>query len=114
MSEMIAYCGLVCTKCPSFIATQKDDDDARAEASAMLAEKYGFDIKPEDINCDGCLSVGGRHLGYCQTCEIRQCGSEKELENCAHCQEENCEKLAGFHKFSPDAKASFEALKRKL
>lgn len=26
MDKMIAFCGLTCTECPAFIATQKDDD----------------------------------------------------------------------------------------
>lgn len=83
MSRMIAYCGLVCSSCPSFLATKNDDDIAREKTAAFLAEKFGFDLKPEDINCDGCLTVGGRLLGFCQICEIKQCCSIKGLENCA-------------------------------
>ncbi|MCK4356498.1 DUF3795 domain-containing protein [Candidatus Bipolaricaulota bacterium] len=25
MEKMIAYCGLICTNCPAYIATQKND-----------------------------------------------------------------------------------------
>lgn len=114
MSRMIAYCGLVCSNCPTFLATKNDDDVARAQTAAFYAEQYGFDLKPEDINCDGCLTVGGRKLGYCQTCEIRQCCGEKDLENCAFCDEQRCEKIIRFHKFSPEAKASFDALKKEI
>ncbi len=80
MSKMIAYCGLVCSGCLQFLATKNNDDAAREKASALLAEKYGLDVKPEDINCDGCLTVGGRLLDYCRTCGIRQCCSERGLE----------------------------------
>ena len=114
MSKMIAYCGLVCSTCPTFIATQNDDDVARKETAALYAEKFGLDFKPEDINCDGCKSEEGTLIGYCQTCEIRQCCREKGLENCAHCNDQPCEKLIQFHEFSTDAKASFEALKREI
>ncbi|KJS16181.1 MAG: hypothetical protein VR69_09780 [Peptococcaceae bacterium BRH_c4b] len=114
MSKMIAYCGLVCSNCPTFLATKNDDDVARAKTAAFCAEKFGFDLKPEDINCEGCLTVGGRLIGYCQTCGIRQCCSERGLENCALCEEQPCEKLKKFHKFSPDAKASFDALKKEI
>ncbi|KUK85723.1 MAG: Uncharacterized protein XE03_1923 [candidate division TA06 bacterium 34_109] len=29
MDKMIAFCGLICTECPAFIATQKNDDIER-------------------------------------------------------------------------------------
>ena len=43
MSQMIAYCGLVCSSCPTFLATQNDDDVARARTAAFYSEKFGFD-----------------------------------------------------------------------
>ncbi|HUW65472.1 MAG TPA: DUF3795 domain-containing protein [Spirochaetia bacterium] len=64
MSRMIAYCGLVCSDCPAFLATQNDDDAAREKTAAMYAEKYGFSLKAGDINCDGCVTVGGRLIEY--------------------------------------------------
>ena len=114
MGKMIAYCGLVCSSCPTFLATQADDDVAREKTAALLSEKYGLNFKPEEINCDGCISEGGKLIGYCQTCEIRKCGLEKDLENCAVCDEQPCEKLIKFHKFSPDAKAMFDTLVKEM
>nr|WP_238442575.1 DUF3795 domain-containing protein [Desulforamulus reducens] len=52
-------------------------------------------------------------LDFCQSCKIKQCCSNKGLENCAVCNEQPCEKLIKFHNFLPDAKASFEALKKR-
>jgi hypothetical protein len=112
MSKMIAYCGLVCSDCPTYLATQNDDDVARQKTADLYAEKFGLNFKPEDINCDGCKSAGGKLIGYCLTCEIKRCCREKGLENCARCSDETCEKLAQFHEFSADAKASFDALKK--
>ena len=111
---MIAYCGLICSSCPTFLATKNDDDVEREKTVALYAEKFGFDLKPEDINCDGCLTVGGRQIGFCQNCEIKQCCSTKGLENCVHCDEQRCEKIIKFHDFSPDAKACFDALKKEI
>lgn len=108
MSQMIALCGLNCTQCPMYIATQNDDDDARAEAADMLFQKYGLKFKPEEINCDGCHTKGGRLLGYCNTCKIRECGLKKEFESCAECADQPCDHLARFHSFSSKAKAAFE------
>lgn len=110
MAKMIAFCGLECTKCPSYLATINDDDDARLKTSVMLKEKYGLEYTPAEINCNGCLSTDGLLLGFCNNCKIRQCGREKGLENCTLCQELPCEKLDKFHSFSKDAKVSFESV----
>jgi len=114
MPKMIACCGLVCSNCPTFLATQNDDDLARANTAALYAEKFGLDLKPEDINCDGCLTTGGRQIGYCKVCGIRQCCTQRGLTNCALCPDQPCERLVSFHQFSPDAKASFDSLKREI
>lgn len=111
MPKMIAYCGLDCSNCPTFIATQNDDDEAREKAVALYAQKFGMHLQKEDINCDGCLRVGGRKIGYCQVCEIRQCCLDKGLKHCVVCPEQPCAKIRRFHEFSPAAKASFAALK---
>ncbi len=39
MSKMIAYCGLVCSDCPTFLATRNDDDAAREKTADLYAEK---------------------------------------------------------------------------
>lgn len=111
---MIAYCGLVCSSCPTYLATQNDDDVARQKTADLYAEKFGFDLKPEDINCGGCKSEGEKLIGYCQSCNIRQCCRQKGSENCALCSDQPCEDLIKFFEFSAEAKASFEALKREV
>ena len=113
MKKSIAYCGLVCSSCPTFLATQNDDDAAREQTAELYSGKFGLVFNSEKINCDGCTSEGGRLLGYCQSCKIRACCREKALENYAVCHEQPCEKLKKFHKLSPDANACFEALVRK-
>ena len=45
MKQMIAFCGLNCSECPMYIATQNDDDNARAEAADMLKKAYGLEYK---------------------------------------------------------------------
>ncbi|MFZ1986345.1 MAG: DUF3795 domain-containing protein [Desulfatitalea sp.] len=112
MPKMTAYCGLVCTNCPTYLATQANDDAARVKTVELYKKKFRLKLKPEDINCDGCLFVGGKLIGYCQQCEIRKCGIEKKVANCAMCDKKPCEKLIRFHEFSPDAKAGFDSLIR--
>lgn len=110
MSRMIAYCGLVCSSCPAYIATQNDDDEARAQTAAYYLKKFGLEMKPEEINCDGCKSDGGKLIGYCQVCSIRRCCRDRNLDNCSVCEDQPCEDLAKFHEFSPDAKRCFDEL----
>lgn len=110
MSQIIAYCGLVCSSCPVFLATKNDDDAARKETADFFSKKFGLDFKPEDVNCDGCLCEGGRLIAHCSICEIRKCCREKGHKNCAVCKEQPCGHLSKFHELSSDAKASFEAL----
>jgi hypothetical protein len=108
MSKMIARCGLVCSSCPTYLATQNDDDEARAKTADLYSKKFGFSLEPKDINCDGCLSSGGRLIGYCNACAIRKCCNTKGLANCMVCKEQPCDHLKKFHAFSPDAKKSFQ------
>jgi hypothetical protein len=110
MKKIVAYCGLVCSSCPAFLATQSDDDAARKKTAADYAQKYGLSFKPEEINCDGCKAETGRLIGYCESCEIRKCNLAKGTDNCALCSERPCERLLKFHEFSPEAKAAFDAL----
>ncbi len=46
MEEMVAYCGIVCTECPAYIATQNDDMGAlklTAEDPLCQARKEEFE-----------------------------------------------------------------------
>ena len=112
MQKMIAFCGLNCTECPTCIATKNDDNEARVKTVAMYAEKFGFNLKPEEINCDGCHSKSGNLISYCRTCDIRKCGQKKGIDNCIACNEQPCQKLNDFHDLSPEAKASFNGALR--
>jgi hypothetical protein len=114
MDEMVAFCGLTCTSCPAFIATQNDDDEARREIAAKWSSEFGSDIRPEDINCDGCMVDDGRHIAYCGMCEIRKCGRERSVENCAYCPDYGCEKIAGFLAKAEVARARLERIRRGL
>ena len=115
MERMIAYCGIVCTECPAFIATQKDDDDLRKQTAEFWSQQFNVDLKPDIINCkEGCLSDGDDIFGHCQVCEIRSCAKEKKVDNCAHCDEYACEKLSDFHERAPYAKTVLDEVRSGL
>jgi hypothetical protein len=112
---MIAYCGIVCTDCRAFIATQRNDRKLKEEvAKAWSTDKET--LKPEDMNCDGCLATGGILYKFCATCEVRLCGYEKGVENCAYCREFPCVKLTSLWKSegATKAKATLEGIKKNL
>ena len=113
MDKMIAYCGIVCTECPAFIATQQNDDAKRKKVAEMWSKQYKMAVKLEDVNCDGCTSGSQKLLNYCSICEIRKCGQDKGVENCAYCVEYSCDKLTKFFTMAPQAKASLEKIRKK-
>jgi hypothetical protein len=95
--KMIAYCGIICTECPAFIAKQTDSDTLRS-ATVEEWSSEEFPLTLEDINCNGCLSDGDV-FKHCTVCEVRACGIEKGVVTCAHCTEYPCEKLEGLWEF---------------
>lgn len=108
---MIAFCGLNCHECDANMATGLNDDEKREHVAKLWSEQYNADIKPEDINCDGCQSDGDRLFNHTKVCEIRKCGKEKGVVNCAHCEEFPCNKLEEFFKMAPDAKRRLEEIR---
>ncbi|KPJ65710.1 hypothetical protein AMJ44_09620 [candidate division WOR-1 bacterium DG_54_3] len=112
MEKMIAFCGLVCSECPAYIATQKDDDNERRKVAEMWSKGFKVELKPEDINCDGCLVDSENLFSHCKVCEIRKCGKETKVENCAYCDDYACEKLTDFFKMAPEAKTTLDEVRK--
>jgi hypothetical protein len=110
--KIIAYCGIQCSECPAYIATQKNDDALRAETARKWSEMFKSDIKAADIYCDGCPSDSGRLFNYCSTCEIRKCARAKKLATCASCPEYSCKKLDEFLSLVPEARKVLEELRK--
>jgi len=110
MDKMIGICGITCTECPAYLATQNDDDAARAKTAEEWSKAYNAEIKAEHINCDGCINETGRHIQHCDECEIRACGIAKGVKNCGHCTDYVCDKLTGFFGMVPDAKKTLDEI----
>lgn len=111
MPELLAYCGIDCNACPALIATRTDDAALRAKTAAEWSKSFGHDFKPEQVNCTGCTTATGTHIGYCDTCEIRKCATGRKVATCADCAEHGCATLAKFHTNAPEAKAHLEAIR---
>ena len=114
MEKMVAFCGITCTDCEGFVATQEDDNIKRRQVAEAWSKAYGVEIKPEDINCDGCLTKEGRHINHWSVCEIRNCGTEKEVQNCAYCKDYKCKKLTELLNQAPEAEKTLEEIRQQL
>ncbi len=111
---MIAYCGIKCSDCQILLATKEDSEASRTEVANTWSQKYGWDLKPADINCEGCLSEGGMLFNYCEACGVRECAKEKKVETCAHCTDFACDKLNVIWELAPEAKANLEKIRKGL
>lgn len=101
MEKMIGRCGIICSDCGAFIATQTGNEELRAKTAKEWSELYHADIKTEDVYCDGCMQNEGHLFAHCHECEIRKCAQEKDAENCGYCTEYSCKKLDDFLKYLP-------------
>ena len=110
--KIIGACGIVCSDCPAYVATKTDDDGLRAKTATEWSAMYHADIKPQDINCDGCPSAGPRLFAHCLECEIRACAHGRKLVTCAECSDYACQKLKGFFAMVPQAQQTLEGLRR--
>ena len=113
ISGTIAYCGLDCSRCHAFKATQAED----LERKKQIAERWTRELKtkftPQDVECDGCWSE--RISGWCRRiCLIRPCAQKRNMETCAQCSDYQCEKLKKFLSDEPAARENLEAARKSI
>lgn len=115
MDKIIAYCGLVCSDCPAYVATQANDLAALEKIAKQWREEYNASgITVESVTCDSCLESEGRHCSHCFECEIRACGMTRGVVNCAYCADYGCDKLEKFFGIAPPARATLDEVRRSL
>jgi len=110
---IISMCGLDCSDCPCFLARRNNNNELRKKTAEKWKIDYGWsELKPEDINCTGCLSSKNPHFKNCSQCHVRKCGTKKGLKNCGKCTGyDNCKKIISLHKTIPEGKNICDAQK---
>ncbi len=58
--------------------------------------------------------IDGKLFFVCSYCEIRQCAIEKEIENCAYCNEYTCDNLTNLFKIDPSAKVRLDEIRANI
>ncbi len=116
MNDSIAYCGLDCSTCDAFIATQANDIPAKHRVIENWEKMYNAKgLTLESVTCDGCHSATGRLCSHCIECKIRTCGLSKGFQNCAYCNDfENCELIQSFIVNVPVARQNLETVHSRL
>jgi len=104
-NNLIAPCGLDCETCDARIATINNDNELRARTAAKWCQLNNTDaIKPEHINCFGCMSEGVKTMFCTSMCAVRKCCQEKEFSSCAQCENKlTCKALSVFISNNKDA-----------
>ncbi len=110
---MIAYCGMDCSDCEGFLATEENDNDKRKEVAEKWSLQYNSDIKTEQINCSGCKSDGEKFFFTEDMCPIRKCNIAKGTANCAECNEYQCTRLKDFIALAPQIDEALKVLRQK-
>ncbi len=115
MEPIIAVCGLDCSVCAAYLATQAGDKAALEKVAAQWRAEYNNPkIDAANIPCDGCLATSGRLSGHCLECEPRLCAVGRGYANCAYCPDYGCEKISQMLAFMPDAKVRLDGIRAEL
>jgi hypothetical protein len=111
MSRVIAFCGLDCTTCSAYRATQADDAAEKERVAARWRKDTGDpQIDLDYVTCDGCVSFACRLGGHCRECKIRACAIVRGIENCAHCSNYPCDKLDAVFRYAPEAQERLDRI----
>lgn len=104
--RIISVCGLVCSDCDAYKATQAGDEAWKERVAATWREMYrnpAIDVIA--VTCDSCLATSGRLGGHCLECSIRACGLRHGVASCAWCPEfDGCAEIHDFMQFAPEVK----------
>jgi len=91
MEPILTRCGYRCDLCLAYRPNIEKQPTNQQKLSDGWFIYFGFRLEPTAIICDGCMADHPRLID--RNCLIRPCVIEKELNNCASCEQYGCEKL---------------------
>ena len=94
--QLISACGLICSVCDAYLATQKDDAKAVSAVAAKWSQLFDASVPEEAVWCDGCMTGGERLCAHASDCDIRACVLQRGCHTCAECDDYVCDRLDGF------------------
>jgi hypothetical protein len=103
MSGISATCGLLCSACSVFIATNEDPERLK-----RISLKFG--IPEEEVRCFGCRS--DKRFGPCGGCLFSACAKEKGIAFCSDCNDFPCQALSDFQAALPHRLDLWEDLEK--
>ena len=112
MEKSIAFCGLVCSQCPVYIATKTNNEELK-EKLAIEYSTDTFEFVKEDMNCTGCHSVVGVNEKMRKECLMRKCGMHKSISHCAECNEYPCQYINSYVPTGSDNRKMLDELVKK-
>jgi hypothetical protein len=113
--RLISACGLICSDCDAYHATQKDDAKAVSAVAAKWSHLFDASVSEDAVWCDGCMTGGDRLCAHAQDCDIRTCVRERGFRTCAECGDYVCDRLDAFLSIAAEsgARETLESLHKR-
>ena len=86
MMDYIAYCGLLCSECPVYIATKTNDTAMKITLASEYSNEH-CSFAPEDMECEGCLSPKTDPCKVIEEYVKKGCDSRIRLDKIAESQQ---------------------------
>lgn len=93
-ADITCFCGHNCSKCVTYIATQKNDNNLRKQSQDFYKENFGLDIPLEKFICEGGRSNNKFEL--CIDCPFIKCCKKHGVDSCYECSQYPCKEIADY------------------
>ena len=88
------YCGHDCSKCITYVATQRNDNNLRRQSQNFYKENFGQVIPLEKFNCNGGRS--DKVFELCKECLFIKCCKKHNVDFCKKCPEYPCKNISDY------------------
>lgn len=88
--SLVAYCGIDCRICPSFIYSQNEGSMSEKHVKAFWETNCNTKLRCGDVECNACNNGSKKLIEHCQRCTIRECARSRGYDLCEKCSEYPC------------------------